>query len=206
MTQEQKHSKRKRCCEGDLVAWVSPLPGQAQAPAQVRSWQGPLHLLRVLLAQQASCAEPAAPLRESQALQERCKAGATDFEQPFLSSTLGCFQCPDTVYTLIGTTPPQVLSLRCFVRGTDSPVWKDCLPVLSPSSTGNNKCWLLLLRLRLIPVHVAELQFPRTLTAPVRARLVSGSGVRVVWRRLMQRCIVLMVRSAVLLAATETLR
>ena len=147
MTQEQKHSKRKRCCEGDLVAWVSPLPGQAQAPAQVRSWQGPLHLLRVLLAQQASCAEPAAPLRESQALQERCKAGATDFEQPFLSSTLGCIQCPDTVYTLIGTTPPQVLSLRCFVRGTDSPVWKDCLPVLSPSSTGNNKCWLLLLRL-----------------------------------------------------------
>ena len=58
----------------------------------------------------------------------------------------------------------------------------------------------------LIPVNITELEFPRALTAATRARLVSGSGRRMVWRRLVQRRVVLMMRRAMLLAATETLR
>ena len=91
---KQMQLKKIRCCGGYHVARVSPLPGQAQAQAQVHSWQGSLHLMR-LLAQQASCAELAAPLGASEASHERCRAKATGLEQPCSSSILSCPQRPN---------------------------------------------------------------------------------------------------------------
>lgn len=69
--------------------------------------------------------------------------------------------------------------------------------------TGGRKIARLRLGL-LIPIDIAQLQLPRPLPASSRASLLARSRGRMVRRRLVQRCIVLVMRSTVLLATAKT--
>lgn len=69
--------------------------------------------------------------------------------------------------------------------------------------TGGREIARLRLRL-LIPIDITQLQLPRPLPASSRAGLLARSSGRMVRRRLVQRCIVLVMRSTVLLATAKT--
>lgn len=76
---------------------------------------------------------------------------------------------------------------------TSTTTWRTTIGASTTTTTTPGRVRLLLgLLAFIIPVKVIKLQLPCTMSAPIRARLIRGSGTRVV-RRLMQGCIVLVV-------------